>query len=191
MGVWFLAGLTSVWNGMETRKPGFADWMRVGAVVTSVMLLFSGMGLVRIPLRPVPEDAYRYVRDIEREFQGLPANQVLLDSGDWVYQKDRTIMGDRATSVGTQAMGIGANDFSAFLGRIANRRYSKILVRSLHERDCWYENWLWPKPTGVRAALLENYREVGQIRAAEEPKDVKDWAEDPHMFSQISILEPK
>jgi len=52
----------------------------------------SGWGVIRIPLPPISEDAYRYVRDIEQEFQGQPASQILLDEGTWVYWKQRVIM---------------------------------------------------------------------------------------------------
>jgi hypothetical protein len=190
--VWFLAGLASVWKDiLEPRQRALPeDWIRAGAVAASVALLFSGMGMMRIPLRPVSEDAYRYVRDIERQFQGQDASRVLLDSGTWVYAPNRVIMGDRADVLASQAI-TGGGDFSGFLSRIAARHYSKILIRNLHEPDCWYENSLWPKPTGIRQALLDNYLETGHIRAAEGPTDVKNWAVEPHLFGEIAILQPK
>jgi hypothetical protein len=192
-GVWFLAGLTSVWSdASESSKPAhFEDWIRAAAVTASVALMFSGLGLVRIPLRPVSDDAYRYVHEIEKQFQGYPANQVLLDTGTWVYMKDLVIMGDRASAAGMLGMARVDGGFSGILSRIEARRYSKILVRGLHAEDFWYENSLWPKPSGIRQALLDNYRETGHIRAAAGPKDVKNWAEDPHLFAEIAILEPK
>jgi hypothetical protein len=190
--VWFLAGLASLWKSeSESQKPAHLEgWIRAGAVTAAVALMFGGMGVVRIPLRPISDDCYRYVRDIEKEFQGLPANQVLLDLGTWVYVKDRVIMGDRAAAVGSQSMG-GIGDFSGFLSRIAAKRYSKILVRDFLGPDCWYEDYLWRKPSGIRQALLENYRETGRIPAAKGPMAVKNWAEDTHLFGEITILEPK
>ena len=99
-------------------------------------------------------------------------------------------MGDRAAAVGSQGMG-GTGDFSGFLSRIATKRYGKILVRDFHDPDFWYEDFLWPKPRGIRQALLDNYQEAGHIQAAKGPLAVKDWAEDPHLFGEITVLTPK
>jgi hypothetical protein len=99
-------------------------------------------------------------------------------------------MGDRAACIGE--LGYAASgDFSGFLSRIAAKRYSKILVRNLNDPHFWYDNSLWPKPRGLRTALLDNYRETGHIRAAEGPQDVKNWTADPYLFGEITILEPK
>src|SRR5207245_2927099 len=108
----------------------------------TVALMFSGLGVIRIPLRPLSEDAYRYASDIEKEFQGEPAGLVLLDTGTWVYWKDRVIMGDRAPSIGERGFS-GAGDFSGVLSRIAAKRYSKILVRGYRDRDFMYDHYLW------------------------------------------------
>jgi hypothetical protein len=192
-GVWFLAGLASVWNGAEkSRKPAdLAGWISAGAVTAAVALMFSGMGLVRIPMRPVSDDAYRYVREIEKEFQGQPANKILLDGGTWVYARDRVIMGDRVAAVNMLADSSSDVAFSAFLTRIAAKRYSKILVRNLHGPDFRYENSHWPKPGAIRKALLDNYRETGHIRAAIGPSGIIKWTDDPYQFGEIAILEPK
>jgi len=190
-GVWFMAGLTSVWDlATGSRTRGAQDWIRAGALTATVALLFSGWGVIRIPLRPISEDAYRYVRDIEKEFQGQPASQILLDAGTWVYWKQRVIMRDRSPSIGERGYS-GAGDFSGILSRIAAKRYSKILVRDYHAPDFAYEHYLWAKPSGIRQAMLDNYREVGRIRAAEGPAAVKDWAEDPYFFGEIAILVPR
>ena len=191
-GTWFLAGLASLWeSATESRKSLQSEgWIRAGAVTATVALMFGGMGLIRIPMRPVSDDAYRYVRDIEKQFEGQPANRILLDVGTWVYVKDGVVMRDRAAGIceeGYDSIG----DFSGFRSRIAAKYYSKILVRDLHESFFWYENALWPKPRGLRDALLDSYREAGHIRGAAAPDDVKHWAEDPYLFDEITILEPK
>ena len=192
-GIWFLAGLAAVWDrATESTKPALIEgWIRAGALTATVALLFSGMGLVRIPLRPVSDDLYRYVHDIEKQFQGQQTNRVLLDVGTWVYMKDRVVMGDRSPAVGMVGMAGYPAGFSGILSRIAARRYTKILVRGLYEHNCWYENDLWPKPSGIRQAMLDNYRETGHIPAAVGPKEVRNWAEDPYLFDEITILEPK
>ncbi|MGD0201029.1 MAG: hypothetical protein ABSD27_09815, partial [Bryobacteraceae bacterium] len=189
-GTWFLAGVTCLWEAASEseRRPQAERWVRAGAMTAVVALMFSGMGLIRIPLRPVSDDAYRYVRDIEHEFEGQPPGKVLLDAGTWVYVKDRVIMGDRAPAIGEEGYA-NSGDFSLFRSNIAAKRYSKILVRHLHRPDFWYENALWPKPSGLREALLESYRETGRIRATEPPQDVKHRAEDPYLSDEIAILE--
>jgi hypothetical protein len=191
-GIWFFAGLASVWPQVfaATACDRLTSWIRAAAVTATLALFFSGMGLVRIPLRPLSDDAYRYVHDIERQFQGQPADRILLDVGTWNYIPNRVIMRDRAPVIGEEGYA-NQGDFSAFTSRLSAKYYSKILVRGLHASDFWYEDALWPRPRGLRKALLDNYRETGLIRAAERPKDVKDGAEDPYLFGDISILEPR
>jgi hypothetical protein len=190
--VWFLAGLALLWNrAAETWKAGFAgDWIAAGAASVSLVLLFTGMGLMRIPIQPISNDAYRYVHDIEAQFQGQPADRILLDAGSWNYTRARVVMGDRAPSIGERGYS-STGDFSGILARIASHRYSKILVRDFYEPDFWYEHFTWVKPSGIRQALLSHYREIGHIRAAAPPVSLRDRAEDPHLFGEITILEPK
>src|ERR1051325_8589417 len=190
-GVWLLAGLASVWDSATAMRNRAAErWLRTAALTCGIALFFSGMGLVRIPVRAVPADAYRYVRDIERQFEGQPANRVLLDAGSWVYLKDRVIMRDRAPAIGALG-GTGTGDFSGILSRIAAKHYSKILVRGFDATDFVYDYFLWPKSSGIRQALLDNYRETGKIRAVEAYNYARNWAEDPYYFGEITILEPK
>jgi len=187
-----MAGLASVWNDAteSPTSPMPLNWIRTGVLTAAVMVMFSGLGVVRIPLQPIPADAYRYVHDIEHQFQGLPANRVLLDLGDWMYWKDRAVVGDRATSIGDRGYTL-AGDFSGILARIANKHYAKIMVRGYHNFDFVYDYFLFPKSTGIRKALQENYREAGSIRAVEPNPFVKNWAQDPYYFGEITILEPR
>ncbi len=191
-GVWFLAALAALWDRMlqSTRAPEPADWAYAGAITAAVLLTFSGMGLVRIPLEPLSPDAYRYVRDIEDQFKGQSADTILLDTGTWVYRPQRVIMKDRADPISSQASGNVNVDFSGFISRLAAKRYSKILIRDFHKPDCWYDNAVWPRKRDLRKAILENYRETGSIPGVLPPNDVKQHAEDPHLFSEITILEP-
>jgi hypothetical protein len=78
-------------------------------------------------------------------------------------------------------------DFSGILTGNASELYSKILVRGFDDRD-YYP---WPKSSGIRQALLDNYRETGRIPAAQGPPAVSNWAEDRYYFGEITILEPK
>jgi len=191
-GIWFLAGLTLVWNKAE-KAWNTADgrsWMAAGASALCVVLLFNGMGLVRIPVAPVSADAYRYVADIEAQFACCPSSQVLLDAGSWMYARDGVVMGDRAPSIGERGYSL-TGDFSGILARIRSRRYARILVRDFHDPDFWYDHFTWRTPSGIRRALQDYYRETGRIRAAGTPVTSKDRAEDPYLFGEITILEPK
>ena len=190
-GVWFVTGLASVWDiAIDSAGDELQKWIRVAALSGAAAMLFSGLGVIRIPLQPLPADAYRYVHDIEGQFENVPAKRVLLDLGSWVYWKDRAVVGDRTTSIGSTGYG-GIGDFSGILSRIRTKHYSKILVRGYHSFDFVYDYFLFPKPTGIRQALEENYREAGKIRAVDDNPYVKNWAEDPYYFGEITILEPK
>ncbi len=62
-GVWFLTALTGLEDSARSSEP--ADLQscdqNAGAVTAAIALVFSGMGLIRIPLNPVSLDTYRYV----------------------------------------------------------------------------------------------------------------------------------
>jgi hypothetical protein len=190
-GVWLLSGLASIWDSATALRKNPAErWLRTAVFACGIALFFAGMGLVRIPVRAIPDDAYRYVHDIERTFQGVPADRVLLDAGTWIYAKNRVIMRDRGPCIGDRGVS-GIADYSGILSRIAAKQYSKILVRGLHAPDFIYDYFLWPKSSGIRQALLDNYRETGKIRAAEAYSYARNWAEDPYYFGEITILEPK
>src|SRR5690606_27774083 len=127
----------------------------------------------------ISPDVERYVRDIEAEFEGQPAGAVLLDAGSWPYVPDGVVMKDRASSIGDRGLA-QSGDFSGMLRRLEEQRYEKILVRRLHEPDFWYEHYLWPAESGIRRALLDNYREVRRIPGVE--------GESRYLLSEISVL---
>jgi hypothetical protein len=119
-GVWFVAGLTILWTEAHhnaTSLMPFQRWLRCGVAVVVAILLFSGLGLVRIPTQPFSDDAYRYVREVEEQFQEAPAEDILLDSGTWVYFDQGIVMKDRVTSIGDRGWG-QTGDFSGIVGRI-------------------------------------------------------------------------
>jgi len=187
-GVWFIAGLLKLWPSLTlTRKFHLQVWMRVFVVVVAIGLLFNGLGIVRIPIQPVTIDMYRYINDIEREFKGQSGRDILIDIGSWVYIKDGVIMKDRAPSIGERGYS-ETGDFSGILQRLQEKHYSKILIRHLNEPDFWYDYYLWPKSSGIRQALLDNYREIRKIKGVQRNKH------DQHLdyfFDDISILVPK
>jgi hypothetical protein len=148
-------------------------------------LLFSGLGMVRTPVKPFSQDAYRYVREIERAFEGQSPQDVLLDVGTWVYLMDGVIMKDRAPSIGERGYS-ETGDFSGIIGRLQKKHYSKILVRNLDSPDFWYDHHLWCQSSGIKQALLENYHEAGRIMGVSRQEHVQH----SYLFSDISILVP-
>src|SRR5262245_58225574 len=190
-GVWFAAALPSlskvVNGGQTTVRSRLTDWAPLTAGVAVLLLTFSGFGFIRIPISPVPRDAYRYARDIEQEFQGVGASNVLLDFGSRVYVNDGVVMKDRAPSIGERGFS-QTGDFSALHQRLSERRYAKILVRNLHSPIFWYDHSVWRQSSGIRDALLQNYREVRSI------KGVAGWIGSqprPYGFDDIAVLVPR
>jgi hypothetical protein len=186
-GIWFLAGMAKYFSAsLPVQRWQPESCLRTGMIVFAVVLLFNGLGVIRIPSRPDSADTYRYVREIEKEFNGGSLEKVLLDVGTWVYLNRGVVMKDRAPSIGERGYS-ETGDFSGILRRIEDRHYAKILVRNLHSFDFWYDYHLWRRPSGIREALLENYKETGRIMAARS----NGSAQDPYLFSEISILTPK
>ena len=188
-GCWFLAALVRLWpilSRFNNRKFLLNNWLRAAITVAMIFLLFSGLGFVRIPLKSLQSDAYRYISDIEREFEGHSTEDVLLDAGTWIYFKDGVIMKDRSPCIGERGYS-ETGDFSGFLKRIEQKKYSKILVRDLHSPFLQYDFGLWQKSSGIRQALLDNYKEIRQIKAV----TMENYEHETYLFSEISILVPR
>jgi len=166
--VWFLAAAPLWWRAAAHCQPGTPAWLQwVPAGICAPLLgvaIFQGAALVRMPLPPFSPDAYRYVAEIEREFARDPAACTLMDAGSWVYLRPGIVMKDRAPAIGDRGMD-GSGDFTAFRKRIEQRRYCKILVRNYASDRFWYDFPGWPKSSGLRQAMRENYREVRRIKA--------------------------
>jgi hypothetical protein len=189
-GVWFLAALTVIWPEIVDARLGAFEpqkWLRAGAGLAIVCLLFSGFGVVRVPDRPFGDDAYRYVSQIEKEFDGQAPENILLDMGTWIYARTGVIMKDRAPAIGERGFS-HTGDFSGIIQRLNEKRYAKILVRNLHEADFWYDGGRWTKSSGIREALLNNYRETGKIEPVKAGPSVPYV---PYGFSEITILVPR
>ena len=56
-----------------------------------VAICFARMRVVRIPVSPLSSDALRYIVEIEREFTGQPAGDVLLGAGTWIYAREGVV----------------------------------------------------------------------------------------------------
>lgn len=185
-GVWLLAAVTVLWHRhLETNVPAGAErWLRAALPVGIAVLMCSGLGVIRIPLPTFTPDAIRYAREVEAQFKGADPNDVLLDAGSWVYVKGGVVMKDRAPSIGERGYSM-TGDFSAFIDRLKQRKYAKILVRNFHSPDFWYDHASWQEPSGIRKALEANYHEVGMIAAV---MDRDGEVHGNYLFSPISIL---
>lgn len=188
-GIWFLAGLCRLWSA-AIRAPSVQFrprvWLEAGLGVAVVALLFNGIGVIRVPLRPFDDAPYAYIRAIDSQFEGQSPSTILLDFGTWVYLQDGVVMKDRAPSIGERGYS-ETGDFSGMIRRLGEKRYSKILVRELHAPDFWYDYGTWRRSSGIRAALLANYHEVGTIPAVVE--NSPGWLSS-YGFGEVSILVP-
>jgi hypothetical protein len=187
--IWFFSSLPRLWtmaNIVAREKSTLDIWVNTGILVAVVSLLFSGLGVIRIPVKHFSNDAYRYVEEIEKEFDGQNAELILLDVGSWMYSRQAVVMKDRAVSIWDRAYN-GTGDFSAMIRRLRKKHYTKILVRSFDSPKFVYENALWSKPSGIRQALLENYQLVGKIQRVE--KKTHEYVP-PMFFEEISIFVP-
>jgi len=184
-GIWFLAGLFKLWPRRRTDEQGTMQmlaWIRAGTMVAIVCLLLSGFGVIRIPLKPLSDDAYRYKEEVEKEFATGSTKRILIDAGSWVYLKEGVVMKDRVPSIGDRGFG-ESGDFSGILGRLEDQFYEKIMVHNLHADNFWYDHSSWRKSSGIKQTLLEHYQEVRQIKAIE--------GNTPFFGTQISVLVPK
>ena len=140
------------------------------------------------PPERVPADVERYVAAIEAETRGVELSRLLLDAGNWIYLPSGVLVRDRVVSLADQPMAGIYRNFDGLLERIRQRYYAKILVRDLHEPTFLYDWFGWQRSSGVRAALLENYREVRIIPAAavagRPPAAIK-------LVGAVSVLVPK
>jgi hypothetical protein len=182
--VWLCGAVLASWprSAPADRGSAWSDWIPAASALAVGAFAASGFGMVRIPLPAVGEDHGRYVAAIEREFEGMPADRVLLDVGSWVYVRAGVLMKDRGPAVGELGNNL-VGDFSGLLARVNRREYSRILVRDYDTPEFVYEHGLWRKPSGIRDALRANYRVVRVIPGVE-----RGWR--VPSLHPISVLEP-
>jgi hypothetical protein len=154
-----------------------------------LVLLFGALGLVREPRNPIPPDFFRYVADIEEEFQGADPEKVLLDTGTWIYLRENILMKDRSAPVslhvGMNQPEINQGMLEATIKRIEQKTYHKILARQLDTGQSWYD--FQDRGSGVKRAILENYNEVGRIPGVQ---GIEQWWPN-HLVADILVFVPK
>jgi hypothetical protein len=156
--------------------------------IAMVMLLLGAMGHLRDPRNPVTTDFQRYVSDIEDEFRDMPADQVLLDFGSWVYMRNGVVMKDRAVSV---ALHVGKNQpeinraaLAGTITRIQQKTYRRILAHQLDTEHTAYD--FQNRGSGVKSAIFENYHVVRRIPAV--TGSTHWWP--AHLIQEVLVLEP-
>jgi hypothetical protein len=174
-----LAALAGAWSAREETASSEAHWLRVLAGAACVVLLFGGFGLLWPNQYPLTDDFHRYIGDIEREFAGHPAEQVLLDSGDWIYLRANVLPKDRMAILVTHQ-----TPHYGMLGRIERREYARVLARVLPDGRLSYD-LAWDR--GIGEALHKHYREVRRIAPYERKRD---WRYGDSFLSEVVVFEP-
>jgi hypothetical protein len=189
-GIWFICLVVRAWLEYlpdSSRRIEFQDLLKSAIFIIVACFLFSGLGFVRIPVKPLSDDSYRYIREIEKEFEGESVDTVLLDIGSWIYLKENIIMKDRGIAFGDRGYS-DVGDFSGMIRRLNEKTYSKILVRNLHAADFIYDYWMWRKSSDIRKTLLANYYVERRIS----PVNKESYEEHPYyFFDEVSVLLPK
>ena len=185
---WFFPALVRVWPAREQSQSWWEQVTRESVAVAAVILLFGALGLVRMPQNPVPVDLFRYVNDIEKEFVGFAPDKVLMDTGNWIYLKEKVLMKDRSETVG---IWVGKNQqidhdyLAATINRIQQKSYDKILARQLDTDQSWYD--FQDRGSGVKAAILANYQPIGRVPAVQ---GIETWWPN-HLLAEVMVLVPK
>jgi hypothetical protein len=187
-GCWFLVALVRVWPRRAASAPFWRYPVEQAGAAALVVLLLAGMGLMREPGPSVPDDLDRYIAEVEREFSDLPAEQVLMDVGSWLYLREGVLMKDRSAPV---SLHVGANQpeinraaLAETIERIESKQYRRILARELDSPRTAYD--YQDRGSGVKDAMLEHYRIVRRIAGV----DVSRWWP-RHMIAEIVVLEPR
>lgn len=197
--VFLFASLPTLWSVRHavTHDASVFRWLRAGVTCGLMLAVFAVWNVVPtgdadhpryVKKYERPADAYRYIRDIEREFEGLPAEKVLLGVGSWIYLREGVLQRDRAVSLADQPpAGMYAN-FEVTVARLEARTYDKLLLMDFHDPYFLYEWASWPRASGFRAAVLEHYDEVATI----EPPQGSPYRErDIQLMGRVSVFVPK
>jgi hypothetical protein len=186
---WGLIMLVRLWPTYDaSTSPRWEHWTKQITAIAVVLLLLGAMKHLRDPRNLVTADFQRYVSDIENEFRDLPADQVLLDYGSWVYLPHGIVMKDRAVCV---ALHVGKNqpDIShaalvETIARIQQKTYRRILARQLDTEHTAYD--FQDRGSGVKTAIFDNYHVVRRIPAV---AGIAHWWP-THLIQEVLVLEP-
>jgi len=185
---WSLIMLVRLWPTYGASIPWWEHWTNQIMAIAVVVLLLGAMGHLRDPRNLVTADFQRYVSDIEKEFRDLPADQVLLDYGSWVYLRPGVVMKDRSVAV---AVHVGKNQpeinraaLAGTIARIQHKTYRRILAHQLDTEHTAYD--FQNRGSGVKSAIFENYHVVRRIPAV---IGIAHWWP-THLIQEVLVLEP-
>jgi hypothetical protein len=188
----FLVALVRIWPQHTDATQLPRHYMREAVIGLAMISMLGAAGHVRPPIDPVPEGVRLQIAAVEDEFRGVDPARVLMDDGSWIYLRENIVMRDRSTPVALRA---GKNQpdidhdlLSATLERIRNRQYDKIIARHLggDAWSTWYD--YQDRGTGVKDAILGNYRVVRRIPAVSGIQN-RFWMEG--LTSEIWVFLPK
>jgi hypothetical protein len=171
-----LAAIARLFPGEGTRDHQPAQqWLTAGLVVGLVVSYFAGLGYLQPTDFSVSPDLSRYVRSIEKQFEGLPVQKVLLDTGDWIYLRHDVLMKDRGPLLAMHRVPhYGLNE------RLRNQEYSRILLAKDRKGRYEYDPDL---SRGITRELQAHYHEICRIPGVEHL-----WAN--AWLAEIVVLEP-
>jgi hypothetical protein len=176
----FLAALAKCWLDEEAHaEPPMQRWVHVGLGFLFVMAVFAGLGHPGKPQWKISPDLSRYVQEIEGEFDGLPADRVLLDLGDWIYLRQNVLMKDRLPILVTPR-----DPRFGLMDRVRKQEYARILVHNMPDGGYLYD---FGEDRGIRKGLLAHYREVRRINHVQ---GMESWPWASISLSDVSVLEP-
>ncbi|MCL4522503.1 MAG: glycosyltransferase family 39 protein [Acidobacteria bacterium] len=179
-GCFALAALAMLWPSSDEAdaRPAL-QWLQVAVGCLAVLSVFAGMGFTHSGRLPLDADLQRYVRAIEHEFNGVPADRVLLDMGEWVYLRENVLAKDRMAILNTHR-----TPHYGLLDRIRNHAYDRILVHVLSDGAYSYE---LGGERDIQKELLAYYRPVRRIAGI---KNMDRWLFYDMAMSEIVVLEP-
>ena len=173
------AALPIAWYGAPSVEGSRSFWFPVVRTCVSIVVVVAMLSALQVMPSGLPghpraikalqrtPDLSRYVGEIEAEFQGEDANEILLGVGNWVYLSSGVVQRDRAVSIADQPFGNIYENVDIAIERIRAGKYKKILLQNYDSGRFFYEWEIWPRPAGFRAAIEENYREVRRIKPPE------------------------
>ncbi len=178
--VFFLAGLATLWPDESTAAdaaPG--TWVQTGAAMLMIGAIFAGLGYTRTGQWAISPDLVRYTRQIEQQFEGLPPERVLLDTGDWIYLGQGILMKDRQPAFVTHR-----TPHYGLLDRLRQQHYRKILVRAVSTNESAFD---LGGNHGVGSLLRQYYRESGRIARVQ---GMDSWLFPNQLRGEIIVYEP-
>ncbi len=155
------------------------QWLHLSIGVIVVATYLVGIGYLRPTSYRVSPDLSRYVRDIEREFEGLPVERVLLDSGEWIYLRHNLLMKDRIPILLTHR-----RRSADLLERVRAQAYDRMLIRQMPNGNYVLD---MDVHKGTMEIVKKYYREVRRIPGV---RGMETWRYYFLTLSDISVFEP-